>query len=82
MMLVALVVFIRHDPFIEAENATRLQDTEDLRVNALEGGCVNSRLDCVGGIEGVLWKIDLLKYKKSISMIYSMLEHREEAEER
>lgn len=60
VVFVALLELVRHDPFVNTEDTTRLQDTENLRVDTLEGWCVHSRFNCVSGIEAVFREVDLL----------------------
>jgi hypothetical protein len=57
---VIVVVGVGHEPLVDTENTAGLQDAENLAVNALEGRCVDSGLDGVDGIEGVVREGHLL----------------------
>lgn len=54
VLLVVIVVFVGHEPFVDTEHTSGLQHTEDLTVDTLEAGCVHSRLDGIHGVEGVV----------------------------
>lgn len=53
---VVVVVLLRHEPLVDAEDAPRLQHLEHLAVHALQGGRVDRGLDGVDGVERVLGK--------------------------
>lgn len=57
---VGVVVGVCHEPFVDAEDAAGLEDAEDLRVDALEGGGVHGGFDGVDGVEGGVWEGHLL----------------------
>lgn len=61
MVFVAIVVGVRHNPFVNSKDTTRFKHAEDLRVDAFEGGCVDGCLDCVGCVEGVGREVDFLR---------------------
>lgn len=58
--LVARVVGIGHDPFIDAEDAAWLEHAEDLGVDAFEGRGVDGGLNGVGSVEGTFGEVDFL----------------------
>ena len=58
--LVARVVGVGHDPFVDAEDAAWLEHAEDLRVDAFEGRGVDGGFDGVGGVEGIFGEVDFL----------------------
>lgn len=60
MAFVGRVVGVGHHPFVEAEDAAGLEDAEDLRIDAFEGGGVDGGLDGVGGGKGVFGEVDFL----------------------
>jgi hypothetical protein len=47
------VVVVGHQPFVDTENSTGLEDLEDLGVDTLKGGGVDGSLDSVNGVERV-----------------------------
>ena len=57
---VVVVVRIGHEPLVDTEDTAGLQYTEDLAVDTLEGGGVDSSLDGVNSIEGVVRERHLL----------------------
>ena len=61
---------VRHEPLVDAERATRLEDAEDLAIHAFEGGRVYGSLDGVNCIEGVVREGDFLCV--GVSVIYSL----------
>ena len=56
---VVVVILISHEPLVDTEDATGLQDTEDLAVDTLKSGSVDSGLDGVDGIKGVILETHL-----------------------
>ena len=60
MLRVLVVVGVRHEPFVHAEDAAGLQHTENLRVHAFERGGVHSGFDSVDSVEAVRGKRHLL----------------------
>ena len=59
MVLVLGVVPVGHEPFVYTEDSTGLQDLEDLGVDTLETGGVDSGFNGVHGVEGVLGEVHL-----------------------
>jgi hypothetical protein len=57
---VVVVVLVRHQPLVDTEDTTGLENAEDLAVNALKRWCVNSGFDGVDGIERVVRERHLL----------------------
>ena len=51
---VVVVIVVGHEPLIDTENTTGLEDTVDLTVDTLELGSVDGSLDGVDGIERVV----------------------------
>ena len=50
---VVVVVCVRHEPFVDAEDAAGFEDAEDLGVDTFEGGGVDGGFNGVDGVEGV-----------------------------
>ena len=48
-----IIVCVSHEPFVDAEDAARFEDAEDLRVDAFEGGSVDGGFNGVNSVEGV-----------------------------
>lgn len=57
---VVVVVGVRHEPLVDTEYTAGLQNAENLAVDALERGGVDSGLDGVDGVEGVVRERHLL----------------------
>ena len=57
---VVVIVRISHEPLVDTEDTAGLEHTEDLAVDALEGGGVDSSLNGVNSIEGVVRERHLL----------------------
>lgn len=56
---VIVVVLVSHEPLVDTELATGLEDTEDLAVDTDQLGSVDGSLDGVNGIEGVVGELHL-----------------------
>jgi hypothetical protein len=56
---IVVVVFVGHQPLVDAEDAAGLENAEDLAVDALETGSVDGGLDGVDGVEGVVREVHL-----------------------
>ena len=57
---VVVVVVFGHEPFVHTENTAGLEDTENLRVDAFEGWCVDGGLNGVDCVESVIFEGHLL----------------------
>lgn len=57
---VGIVVRVGHEPFVDAKDAARFEDAEDLRVDTLQGGGVHGGFDGVDGVEGIVREGHLL----------------------
>ena len=64
---VVVVIGVGHQPLVDTKGTTRLEDTEDLAVNALEGGSVAGGLDGIDGVEGVVGERDVLLLELNVS---------------
>lgn len=59
VLSVVVVIFVCHEPLVDTEHTTGLQHTEYLLVDTLQLRSVDSRLDGVDSIEGVVWEAHL-----------------------
>ena len=60
VMFVGVIIIVGHEPFIDAKDATRLEDTVDLAVHTFEGGSVHGGFNGIDAVEGVFWERHLL----------------------
>ena len=60
MLFIRVIELISHEPFIDAEHSTGLQDTCDLCVDCLQRRCVNGGFDGVDEVEMVVWEWKML----------------------
>ena len=56
---VGVVVLVSHEPLVDTEGTTRLQDTEDLAVHTDQLGGVDGSLDGVDSVEAVVGELHL-----------------------
>lgn len=59
VLRVVVVILVSHEPLVDTKHTTGLQHTENLLVNTLQLGSVDSRLDGINGIEGVVGEAHL-----------------------
>lgn len=59
VLRVVVVVLVGHEPFVDTENTTRLEHTLDFLVDTDELGRVDSGLDGVDSVEGVVGELHL-----------------------
>lgn len=59
VLSVVVVILVSHEPLVDTEHTTGLQHTEDLLVDTLQLRSVDSRLDGVNSIEGVVGEAHL-----------------------
>lgn len=66
---VIVVILLSHEPLVDAEYATRLEDTEDLAVDSLKGGSVDRRLNRVNSVERVVREGHLLRSTRTSARV-------------
>lgn len=71
---VGRVPLVRHDPFVNTESSSGLEDLEDLTVDAFKVGRMDGRFDRVNGVKLVLAKAGGEVHEIALSEVNQVLE--------